>query len=538
MSISGKALKTALLALGVAGASPAFAASDDAAIQARLARLEAQNAALIQYLAKHSDDPAAAALIAALQSPTPSAAAPAAVPAPAPDAAPADAPQSAAASAAYAPAKDAIHGLVGTSSTYSANMLNHTEWTNTKALLLLQSAALGDLPARVTIGGDVVALGDWQYSNRASKFGWLMRQPTANNQVGNHVSELAISSVQMNLTARVTPAITAYAELLYNPETSFGAGSNTALTRNLVSVTRAFVTFGNLNRLPVYAAIGKIDVPFGQNDSVSPYSNSTSWHAFGGLANGAEIGYFAHGLSLRAMAIEGGAQFRAVNSMVDGTSVPSLVNNYAFDANYTYNFAGGLAKIGASYEHGSDYCSGFPIVHFEQCVINNPAIAAYGKLAYGRLTLMGDFAKTTKGWLGTAPTTLAGYAANPYAGMNPTQVTVYTAGGRYNAPLLTNGIDVSFEFSKFITGPVGTPWHRQNQLVGGLAHHFTPSVKIFGEAIRTMGYAPLNFLTGGNGGGACGASTCPANSPVPYYASWTDADARSTIGVVGVEAAF
>ena len=515
-------------------ASPAFAADDNAAIQARLSRLEAQNAALLDYIRTHSNDPAAAKLAAQAEgnsAPAPEAAPPSPAPAPAP-----------APASEYTPVhSDGAMDLVGVSSDYSAKMLDHNQWTNTKNLVLLQAQQNGDLAHHLTIGGDVIALGDWQFSNTAAKFGWLMRQPTANNQVGHHVSELAINSVQMNLTARVNSFITAYAELLYNPETSFGTGTNTALTRNLVSVTRGFVTFGDLAKSPVYLSIGKLDVPFGQNDSVNPFSNSTSWHAFGGLANEAEIGYYGHGLSVRAAAIEGGAQFRAVNTPVDGTNVPSLVNNFAFDANYTLTFKGGSAKFGASYEHGSDYGSSYPIVHFEQAVITNPAYTAYGKLQFGRLTLMGDFARTAHPWPGSATLTLPGFGANPYGNLAASKVTVYTVGAKYNAPITQNGVDVSFEFSGFQTGPAGTPWHRQNQWVLGLEHHFTPSVKLFGEAVHTQGYVPLNFMTGGNGAGACGASVCTVATTPPGvnpYASWSVANAYSNIGVLGVEAAF
>ena len=230
MRVAKLPLMAIVMALASA-ASPAFAADDNAAIQARLSRLEAQNAALLDYIRTHSNDPAAAKLAAQAEgnsAPAPEAAPPSPAPAPAP-----------APASEYTPAhSDGAMDLVGVSSDYSAKMLDHNQWTNTKNLVLLQAQQNGDLAHHLTIGGDVIALADWQFSNTAAKFGWLMRQPTANNQVGHHVSELAINSVQMNLTARANSFITAYAELLYNPETSFGTGSNTALTRNLVSVTR------------------------------------------------------------------------------------------------------------------------------------------------------------------------------------------------------------------------------------------------------------------------------------------------------------
>ena len=38
---------------------------------------------------------------------------------------------------------------------------------------------------------------------------------------------------------------------------------------------------------------------------------------------------------VRAMAVQGGAQFRSANVPVEGSSVPSRLNNFAVDARYT-----------------------------------------------------------------------------------------------------------------------------------------------------------------------------------------------------------
>ena len=55
----------------------------------------------------------------------------------------------------------------------------------------------------------------------------VMRHPTSANQIGEEVSEAVLHSAQLGLTANVTPWLSAYAELLYDPEQSFGAGTVT-----------------------------------------------------------------------------------------------------------------------------------------------------------------------------------------------------------------------------------------------------------------------------------------------------------------------
>ena len=62
----------------------------------------------------------------------------------------------------------------------------------------------------------------------------------------------------------------------------------------------------------------------------------------------------------------------------------------------------------------------------------------------------------------------------------------------------TQKISISLEFSRFKAGPSGSEWERQDQLVLGLTHHVSDSVKLFGELIRVSGYVPLNFLSGGH----------------------------------------
>ena len=44
-------------------------------------------------------------------------------------------------------------------------------------------------------------------------------------------------------------------------------------------------------------------VPFGLTDTVNPFSASSVWHAFGGLAYGVNLGYLSDGLSANLMGV-------------------------------------------------------------------------------------------------------------------------------------------------------------------------------------------------------------------------------------------
>lgn len=509
---------TALLAM--AGFAPAFASDDpesNADLEARIAELEATNEMLIGILRAQGLIPAEGQ-----QAATPHAQAPT----------PANQPAAIAAQGQGVQqtqmARHSGHGMrdhhgsggyVGISSDYSFRILDHAEGVNTRQLTQLQAMQSGELNNRVTLSGGITALANYQESNSNSKFGWLMRHPTSNNQIGETVSEFVVHSAQLAVTARVTDNITTFAEILYDPEQSFGAGTITALTRNQVQLRRGWVMFGNLDERPVYAAIGKMDTPFGLNDTVSPFTNSTNWHAFSGLAYGGLVGYYNNGLHLRAMAIQGGAQFRAHNSPVEDTAVPSRVNNWALDARYSGDLgADGEFLIGASYTHATAYCQPYPVFHFTPCSDNNPAWAVYSEARFGDFEVLGEYAVTTEEWPGSAS------PFPQFAAFDAVETEAFSLGGRWWMDIQNeDDFALSLEFSRFIAGDDGAPWEKQDQLVLGGSYFILPNVNLFGEYIRTEGWVPLNFLSGGNLDGG---------------ATHSESDAVTNILTFGVQTTF
>ena len=416
--------------------------------------------------------------------------------------------------------------FVGTNAAYAYKILDHAENVNTKPLVQLAALQSGELADRVTLSGGITAIANYQWADIDSKFGYLMRHPTSANQLGKNVSEVVLHSASLALTARLLPNVTGYAELLYDPEQSFGQGTITALARNQIQLRRGWVMFGNLNELPVYALVGKMDTPFGLNDTVSPFTNSTNWHAFAGLAYGGQVGIVSGGLHLRAMIIQGGAQFRSANVPVEGTNVPSRANNFAFDARYSVDLGGegNALMAGASYQHGTAYCQAYPVFDFNPCQENNPGIAAYGKLTYGPFMLIGEYARTTKEWAGTE----VPIPTNPLSVFDAVKPESFTFGGRFgfgaeNLSPQRREFALSAEYSKYISGEKGSPWRRQDQLVFGASWFPAPSVNLFGEYIHVNGYVPLNFLSGGN---------------FPDGSTWSVFDSSTDVIMAGAQVAF
>jgi hypothetical protein len=422
-------------------------------------------------------------------------------------------------------------GLLGSNANYSYKVLDHSLRTNAKQRYQLEAIRDGVLEQKLTFGGQVTALVNYQKSNTNTKFGWLMRHPTSANQIGESVSEAIIHSSNLAVTARLTNNLTAYAELLYNPEQNFASGSTiTGLPRNNVNMRRAYLMYGNLADSNFYASIGKMDIPFGRNDTVSPFTNSTNWHSFAGLAYGGLIGYAGDKLHFRAMGIQGGAGFRNANTPVSGTNVPSKLNNFAVDANYTFSLDNeGRLLVGASYQYGSSYCQEYPVKHFNPCTDNNDAVAVYAEYVHKKLTLIAEAAQTLEVWPGSA---------NPnfpaYADFVPEKNLTFTLGGKYATDFgLEQPVSLSAEFSRFEAGAKGSPWEKQDQYVLGASYFPVDSVKFFAEYVHVAGWVPLNFLSGGNRDAVNAFPNVPA-----LHESWSDQDTTTDVVVIGVQGAF
>ena len=264
-------------------------------------------------------------------------------------------------------------GILRVNSVYGYEILDQTTDINRKQHLILERKKDGTLaPDRLHLHGAVTAIANHQSSNRDDKFGYLMRHPTAKNQIGDTVSEATIHSAQLGFTGTLGDWITGHAVMLFNPEQSFGAGTNTDLERNQLQMRRAYILLGDPNRWPVYVSLGKMAVPFGLTDTVNPFTASIVWHAFGGLANGVVAGYSGERLGLSFMGIQGGAQFRAANTPVEGTAVPGRLNNFAVDANYGLGLGpAGSLLLGGSYQHGTAFCQDFPVSGFPGCPLRS-----------------------------------------------------------------------------------------------------------------------------------------------------------------------
>ena len=132
-----------------------------------------------------------------------------------------------------------------TDSKFGYDVLDPTTKINRKQRLILERRNDGTLaPDSLHVHGAVTAIANYQSSNRNDKFGYLMRHPTARNHVGGTVSEATIHSAQLGFTGTLGDWLTGHAVMLFDPEQSFGDGTNTDIDRNQLQMRRAYVLFG------------------------------------------------------------------------------------------------------------------------------------------------------------------------------------------------------------------------------------------------------------------------------------------------------
>lgn len=129
--------------------------------------------------------------------------------------------------------------------------------------------------------------------------------------------------------------------------------------------------------------------------------------------------------------------------------------------------------------------------------------------------MIAEIAQTENKWPGTFNPTIPQFSAS--------KVTSFDLGAKYKSSIYGYKVDYSADFSRFIAGANSSPWEKQDQYVFGIAGYLTNSVKLFGEYIHTTGYAPLNFISGGNLGDGV---------------THSDADAKSDVLVFGANVAF
>lgn len=306
-------------------------------------------------------------------------------------------------------------------------------------------------------------------TNRENKFPYLGRFPS--DFSGRSATDARILQANTSLTAYVAPAVSFYGELLFSDVFTFGDFKQGSL-----QVRQAYALIGDLEVSPFYFYLGKKNVGYGDFSTLSPFTQSVTWHYFAALAEGIGVGYHSDRWDLTAAAINGGRGIRLSDSTERGK-----LNNVAANASWHRGSSpAGHLQLGAGFILGTIY-DGFVAEHLDKNQFGedyNSAWNVNGRLDLGRMTLAGEFVSTTSPWPVTGSLVSAFRAEAAYwvnRGPCPAYWSVSWSAGDQGPD------DSEFEFNR--------------QLVIGYSKQINRNWRVSAEYVRSTGFAPLINIT-------------------------------------------
>ena len=352
------------------------------------------------------------------------------------------------------------HGLLQLDTPTFTRMLDFRGRQTEQQLTLLESPLRRSESPVLAVGGQIRASAFGATTNREGKFSYLGRFPTDFD--GNTAADTRILHANIAGAVHFTPWISGYFETLFSDVFSFADHKQGSF-----QVRQAYVVLGNFDVTPWYAYIGKKNTSFGDMSTLSPFTQSVVWHYFGGLSEGAGLGYAANGFEWNISALNGGRGIRVVDSKDKGD-----INNFA--ANYSYGRRSGDFewRIGGGYLHGTIYNAGVA-EHLDPNLFgpNNGAWDANFYARWKKIHVAGEYVTTLGPW--------------PVVGEH---VTAYRAEAAYD---LTDRSWISASWSEGTQGPSGSQFEYNQQFVAGYGYRPSRNVLLTAEYVHSLGFAPL-----------------------------------------------
>ncbi len=203
---------------------------------------------------------------------------------------------------------------------------------------------------RIELGGSIIGLGTYRIP------------PKVLPRNGKPQSDLNLSGANLNVTSEIMEALMGSLRISYNPNGSERLDETTITTRvanSSIFLNTAFITFGDLNRSPLYASVGQMYLPFGQYNSnlmFAPLSARLGRFRQRPIIVGVQQPGTTDGFNASVFAFSGdsfvGPNSNKINN--NGANIGYIFNNDVFSfntgASYVHNIAdsGGMQNTGAS----------------------------------------------------------------------------------------------------------------------------------------------------------------------------------------------
>jgi len=361
---------------------------------------------------------------------------------------------------------DIVPGYVQTELGYSDTMFDRQENVTNKISLALRARQSGILQTnRLYLGGRFTGTVISEHTNTAGKFPILSRLPPS-HAAGTSDTYGVVNDVSLNATLAL-PMVTAFIQGEYT-EVEYPGQDSTQLRKYWIAI-------GDLNRAPVYLAIGRKTVNFGDFATYAPFTHSHSGHYFWAQTEDPliELGYLTDRTELALSLIPAHRGLRVVSS----TDNDGDYENFAVNGSHRLDLGNGMRlKLGVGYLRGTIYDSA--IAYHPPSTGNNRvwngAYDANVTLSGENFDVMGEFTQTANAWPATGH-----------------KVTAVTLQGRYRSNLIGRPAVYSLSASRGTQGASGTQWEKMDQVILGLEVDVTKHVKIGAEYLYNDGFVPL-----------------------------------------------
>ncbi len=363
-----------------------------------------------------------------------------------------------------------VDGFVGTSLSYSEGMLNRQNNAATKIPFALKARRSGQLETnRLYFGGRFVGTVIHEETNTAGKFPILSRLPPS-HAGGTSDTYSVVNEISLNATLTL-PSVTAFMQGEYS-EVEYPGQSATQLRKFWVAV-------GDLDRSPVYFAVGRKSVNFGNFSSYAPFTHSHSSHYFWAQTRNPlfEFGYVTDDTQLAFSLISA----HRGNRVISSPSNNGDYDNFALNGSHRFDVGNSMdLTLGAGFLRGTIYDSA--IAHHPPGVgIDRDWNGAYdinATLSGQRFDLMAEFTETQEIWPATGH-----------------KVSALTLQGRYRSELLGKPATWSVMMSRGQQGASGTEWEKMDQVILGLEVDAAKHLKVGIEYMYNNGFVPLIMPT-------------------------------------------
>lgn len=368
--------------------------------------------------------------------------------------------------AVVAAEEEAPRGPLRFALSYSAEMFDRQEHVTNKLARMFRARADGRLEeGALYFGGRLLVTRIWEKTNTPGKFPILSRLPPTHT-LGTSDSYGVINEVSLNATL-VLPMVTGFVQGEYT-ELAFPGQDD-------IQLRKYWLAFGDPDVAPVYLAIGRKTVNFGNFATYAPFTHSHSSHYFWAQSDDAvvELGYVTERTELALTLIPAHRGLRVLSSPANN----GAFSNFAVNGSHRFDLGQGRSlRLGAGFLRGTIYDS--TIAHHPPATgINRSWNGAWDvNVTYStpRMDLMAEFTRTLHDWPATGH-----------------HVQATTVQGRWRAELFGRPAVLSASVSRGVQGAAGTPWESMAQAVLGVEIAPAPQIRLGLEYMYNEGFVPL-----------------------------------------------